>query len=66
MGTYEMAVGELNKAKREYDLKMISKEVYEIRVMDCIYEIYKCGRKEDAERIAVAHGYKLKDIINKY
>ena len=58
--------GELSRAERQYECGMISKEVYERKVRNCIYEIYKCEGEKTAERIAVAHGYKLKDIIKQF
>lgn len=51
---------------KEYDSERISREKYEIRTKFAIGMIYKCGNKKDkeaAKRMAISHGYDIKELI---
>lgn len=57
---------EKKEAQSEYDYDRISRENYELRTKFAIGMIYKCGDesdKEAAKRMAKAHGYDIKDLI---
>ncbi len=57
---------EKKEAQSEYDYNRISREKYELRIKFAIGMIYKCGDendKETAKRMAKAHGYDIKELI---
>lgn len=57
---------EKEDAQRAYDMSLIDIDLYETRTKFAIGMIYKCGSKNDkktAERIAKAHNYDIKELI---
>lgn len=54
---------EKEDAQREYDANSISRETYDRRTKFAIGMIYKCGDNETAVRMAKAHGYDIKELI---
>ena len=58
---------EKEDAQRAYDTDRISRETYELRTRFAIGMIHKCGKKSDkeaAKRMADAHGYDIKELID--
>ena len=47
----------------KHDLQIIDNETYKTHLFNFIYKLYKHGGKEDAEKCARAHCWKIKDII---
>lgn len=56
----------LKEANSDYDNGRISRNIYELRVKDAIYNLNKIGKTDVAIRVSKAHGYYLEDVIRDY